>query len=363
MKTVVSSLFLEEHLNTVKLATLYCDQIILPDTGSGLMALLTEPDESNIATGLSVASWSTISDDIKKNLKSLIDEQILVLSEERQHIEQGTFFDTFDDVQDRLFRKDPSTGNLLNRYDEIGLVALGRSPSVQFLENEFEKYYSLYDLVQGYFSFLAEVAMSEAIHHNSPILTDSQVVNELLLNFLTTERLNKRYNLAEQKSVFLTHQVMQEFLPNVKDAPIDEILNVRYKLRDELEAFRFAMAKLSTDINSNPWEAEVENEVDRIIETKVKPSVYDLKMALRHSNSQTLQRAFDNLKDPTTYVPLIGTVLSGIQPSIAILVSMGFASFRALYDTFIERRKVQDSSGLVFLLKAPKKLRGNHRKR
>jgi hypothetical protein len=357
MKVVVNSLFLKEHPETLKLAALYCDKIILPDFASGWIVPLTKPEKSKLFKGLCVASWSSIPKEVNSDLKTLVSENIAVKSRGDEHVPQGTLYDTYEDIKKLLFYTDPATGKLINNFSEIAEVALGYSKCVRFTKEDLEKYYSLYDVIHNFFSFCAENTLNESIHHDSPILTDSQVVKELILNYLSTERLTKRYNLAKHKSMFLSSRILQEFIPNVGVVPIDDILEVRHKMTSELEAFRNAIAKLSADINSNPWSDEIEHDADKIIETKIKPSINDLRKSLEHSRWKIIQKVFDNIKDPTTYVPLIGTVMAGIDPSIALLASMGIAGFRSFYDFYLEKKSVKDSSGLLFLLKAPRKLR------
>lgn len=367
MKVVVQSLFLEENLRTIKLASLYCDNLILPDNKAGYAinvegtsGELLELSEFSAGTEVYfsvMAEWETIPEEIKGELSLLIQEEILVITDKTKSKKTGIFMETFDDIKNRLFVRNPIDGHLTNRFDELGIVALGESPCVAVDMEELEKYpHRPYYLVKDYFADLAEVTLLTSIQHGSPIVTDSLVVNELFMNYLAKERLAERYNVSKQKTAFLAQQVLREFLPNIKDAPVNEILEVRYKMRDELEAFRVAMSKLTSDIESNPWNEDIKLEVEKIIDTKIKPSVYELKNALTYSKHKAIQKVFENLKEPTTYVPLIGTVLSGISPSIALLSSMGLAGFKAIYDTYIENRTAKDASGLVFLLNAPAKV-------
>lgn len=368
MKVVVNSLFLEEELKTVKLASLYCDSIILSDGGGGHVGEVWDDsggalDPSTISAGVNVrfkfgAHWKTLPDRIKNELSPLIQEGILNISEEEEERALEQFFmQTFVDIQDQLFFVD-SDGRLVNRLDEIGIVGLGMSPCVEvFKENIKEEWGGIWGILRAYFAHLAKVNMSASLRFNAPIITDSLVVNGLLLNYLKAERLIGRYNVPKQKAVSLSQRVLGELLPNIKDAPIDDILEIRHKMRGELEAFRVAMSKFTSDINSNPWDKDIENEINKIVETKIKPSVLELKNSLTHSNQKSIQRVFENLKDPATYVPLVGTVVSDIRPSIALLASLGLAGFKAVYDTMIESRVAKDANGLILLLKAPMKLK------
>jgi hypothetical protein len=340
VKTVLSSVFdPKDNLATLKMAALYCDQVIIPWNFDILLAS-DEPIKPTIQPGDTInvkvaAKFQTLSDEIRDAVKPLVDERIVVFGEPEEFDRERmlAFADTFDDLVPRA---------------EGGHTRFKWNPSLFDTDGS-------YDQVRDYFSFLAGIALEESLQHESPILTDAQPVNDLLLHFLAKDRLAKRVNVAQLKSNFLTQRVVSEILPNVKNASVHDILEVRYKLRNELDDFRISMSKLSGTIKSNPWSDDLKNDVDRIIESQIKPNLSNLKKSLRTSNLQLVKRVFRNFKEFHTYLPLVGTVLLNVEPSIAALASIGVAGFEALYHTLLERRKIRDTSGLTFLLKASRK--------
>jgi hypothetical protein len=359
MDTVISTVFLDGSNKAIKLAALYNDKIVLPSTGNALIGF-EEPEELKIGyrgPGTVVANWSTVPDRARKQLLPLVDEGIAVFSgayhANSNPVEEGGLYDTFDDVRKTLFTIGKRSNELLNNFPELGQVASGRSPAVNFTRSRLEHYYTLYDLLKAYYGFLAEVALSESIYYDIPLATDSEVVGILLSHFLKGDQVRKKFNVAEAKTGFLTQRVLEEFLPDIKDASIEDVLEVRYKLNNELEAFRVAMSQFSKKIKNNPWHPDIEHEANNIIETSVKPKLYELKTALRQSNWRALTRVFADLRNPTAYVPFVGTVLAHMEPTTGILASLGISAFRSLYETMLERQKIRDASGLMFLLKAP----------
>jgi hypothetical protein len=363
MKTVLNSLFIRDSLDTIKLASLYFDQILLPESGSGLMAPVTPIDESKDPVGQViqarvVASWSSVSDRTKRYLKPLEDEGILIVSKNRKadyEINEGVFYDIFDEAKAAFFFTNSSGQIIKHRpeYNELAHVVRSNSHLVSKVD-DFNRYYDPYDLAQSYFSFLAELTLSTSINHGCSILTDSRIVNELMSRFISSKRLVDKANRAEQQTNFLTHRVLQEFLPKIGRSSIEDVLEVRYRMRTELEAFRAAMSKFSANVKSCPWGPDIQSDSDKIIETQIKPAIHDLKTALQHSKLQVVQRVFENVKNPAAYVPLLATVASNVKPAIALLASMGVVGAKVLWDTLVERQKLQDTSGLTFLLRAPK---------
>jgi predicted nucleic acid-binding OB-fold protein len=359
MKTVLSSLFIRKSLETIKLASLYCDQIVLPNALS-IQAVPSNPADMSreLKIGqtikVDVVAHSTVTDEIRDTLKPLSDEGILIYSDlvSEDELKDRPFTGIYEEIRDQLFHFLKSKGHLVIKplYDEISDVILGNSPIVKIRYDikDNSNHAKIYTIVESYFEFLANVSLAESIKHGCPLLSDSQVLSELMSSFMTSNRVTGSLNRAEQQSKVLSHQVLQTFLPNIKSASIEEVMEVRYKMKNELEGFRAAMSKLSATIKSHPWGPHIHEEADKIIETQVKPAIHDLTVSLSHSKLQVVQKIFENIKNPAAYIPFLATVNSNIKPAIAALASTGLVGAKVLWDILVERKKLEDTSGLVF---------------
>jgi hypothetical protein len=351
METILNSVFrAEDNLYPLKLAALYCDRITIPrdyyvqvDTDDATKKSMPKPGDK-IRVKI-VGKFRTVTDAIEDSVKPLVDDGLLSFTDPDEDEEAKgeelleAFWQAFDDVLPTLLR-----GHRRN-------VTLSLNPTLADFSDTL-KPDDLHLIMQTYFSFLAKGALAASLQSDKPILTDSAVVNELLLHLMDTQRLAKHMNVAESKVNFLTHQVLREVLPDIGEASIDDVLEMRYQFRNDLEPFRAAMGKMSIKIKTNSWNKDIKSDVDKIIQTDVKPKLSELKSSLSRSNSQFVKRLFRNLKNVRTYLPFIGTVMLHVEPSIAALAGAGLAGFEALYDTYLEKRKIRDTSGLVFLLKA-----------
>jgi hypothetical protein len=340
-------LFLDDLL-TLKLAALYCDQIIIPQqyqiAAHRDTPLKCVPEPGEEVEVMVQGTFRTFSPEIASVVTQLIEESIITILDEPQNIDPWESFNVFYEVCDDVIQKSiPKKGN--------GKLKIQFNPSLfTYAENLLN-----YSLLEQYFSFLATAALTSSLKCEVPILTDMQIVDDLLAYFMREDYLSRKLNVAKLKTNFLTHKVMSEFVPNIKNASIEDVLEARYQLRNELEAFRISMAKLSGTIRSNPWTPEIEHDVDKIIESQVRPNLSSLKRSLRQSNLILVKRLFRNFKNLRTYVPLTATALLHWEPAIAGLASIGIAGFEAIYDTLLERRKIRDASGLSFLLKVSRK--------
>lgn len=343
MDIVFSSAFPQHH-HAIKLGVLYCDRMILPADQIGLIRpdvpITDEIIKKQIRiTGRLTDVYSTFTDEIEASLKPLFAEGLLV----RAEVGSSTSLDNTYAFQDAL---DDVFGPILKNKSFEGFEF-----HISLMQVEADKC----DL-GTFVALLAASAYKASIKYDGPILTDNMLVDALLTKFIERQHLVTRKNAAKQKIAFLTHRVLNEFVPDIGDASFEDVLELRHRFRNELGSFRNKMAIISEKIRANPWEAEIKSEVDRLIEVEIKPETANLKLALRNSNSQLVTRVFRNVKDARTYIPFVGTVLGHIEPSIAVLASAGIAGFEALYETIIERRKIRDTSGLVFLLKGPREL-------
>lgn len=351
METVLSSLFLkDDNLHALKLSALYCDKIIIPEDYFLLLGT-DKPLEREYVIGEKLSAkvrgkFLSISDEIVAEIKPLVDEGVVLLNDgdEQKDLDKTIAFQAaFDEVTRELLE---GKGRKLTWEVNPELALFSRQADSP----------ELYDLFKAYFSFVAETSLVASAEHSCPVLTDSSLVNAILMRFLKTNAVTEQANLAKIRLNLLTHRVVSEFVPNVGDTSVHDVLELRYKLRDDLQPFRAAMGRLSGKVRSEPWTADIKKEVDRLVETEVRPNLINLKRSLQTPRLAFAKKTFDNLKNAPTYVPFIGTVLAQMDPLIAAAGSAGIAGFKALLDLLVERQKLRDASGLVFLLNAPRKL-------
>jgi hypothetical protein len=296
-----------------------------------------------------VEKYSTIPDILKAEIGPLVAESVLSIEScASPPYDEWSFLKTFDDLRDVLFRATKNRHVVYPLDEELAMLAADASPCV----TPKNKKQGDYDTAQNLYSHHAHAALTASIRHRAPALTDSEVIRRLLAAWASSQHGPSDFNSAQYTSALIGQRVLLDYLPGVCDAPMEEILAARVELRDQLESFRMAISKVSGTIEKSPWDSDCDRLVGRTIETKIKPAVHDLTAALKSSKSRTLQRVFANLQNPKSYVPLIGSVVTGISPTVALLASMGLTSFKAILDSWTENNKLKQENGLA-LLAAP----------
>jgi hypothetical protein len=255
MEATFCSLY-QDDLASLKTSALYFDKIILPADGGVIGPIefdqkLKRPPRMGDKGVLKVAaSYWTRPARIERAVQPLVDEGVVVLAEPSDYdlATNSAFSDAFDKKVSTLPK------------EQDGRVFIEFNPDL-FLVSQADV-----DIgsVRYVYSGILRSAFFESERYNSPILTDTMMLNDILSQFVNG-KLRHLHGKAKAKSGFLAHRVLTEMLPNIGDAEFDEILEVRTRFKDDLADLRAAMSKLSGSIRAHPWSHEIEDEVDRIV--------------------------------------------------------------------------------------------------
>ena len=333
LEIVLSSGF--ETYRTANLCALYCDRIVLPFDGCGFIIPdnpVTESSVGQTETGTVSEVYHTLSTELENGLSPFIKEGIMVKAEDSMSDNFEIFEAPFDELLDSI--KESASQGLLPGYH----------PSL--IE-------SAQPVFQVHVSLLAAAALKASIRYEKPILSDNSICRDLIISALSEKGLRRFLDTSKQTTSALSYQVLNDFLPDIESAPADDILEVRNRFRNELGQFRNSMREFSSKVASQPWDSDFKNDIERVVETEIRPSAEELRRSLRQSNYGLVSKVFKNLKDARTYIPFVGSALGPLEPTIAALASAGLAGFDALQETISERQQIRDNNGLLFLLKAP----------
>jgi hypothetical protein len=168
---------------------------------------------------------------------------------------------------------------------------------------------------------------------------------------------NDRKLLADRKSIqaLIGDTVIQRYLPDVDSLEFEDILELRTRCRDELEAFRIGLREIAVQVDTTQPIDSQRLQIEDIITTKVDPAVRNLQVSLWAARAHILKRitsSWDSLAKAT--VPFLVSVAVGAPMNMqAALAAIG--GFSALAGPFIEseveRRKLLHASQWSVLLK------------
>lgn len=139
-------------------------------------------------------------------------------------------------------------------------------------------------------------------------------------------------------------------LPNPDLLSFDDILELKLKLKDELALFYQTINSIEVK-NKELFNADIKNsEYESIFFSEIQKPLNDLESKMKNLNSKTFRRFIDKMKNPKTYVPLIGTVVASLPMHYALLSSLGMTTGMT-YLEYKENKRVITNNGLYFLLK------------
>jgi hypothetical protein len=358
---VCGSLFVGDDLRRLKISTLISDKVIVPDYSSCLLAPVGSArfkdaseavGKKSTMTGRTVLGWDCLPDKVRRATLPLQRKGFVKVRKIRKMQDAFRMYGEFDTIKNDLSKV--NCDYTVPIIDELVDVAEKKSQCVRYISPS-DTYYGLKGQVEMVFEVLAGTWFTEASSSGVPLLTDSEVVNRMLANFLTKDSLVNRYPLyplPRHHTSVLAKKVLEEFVPDIGDAYFPDILEVKEKFSDELAFFRSGLTRLSAKLKELPWSRDLEEELGKLVETEVRPSLFELKRSLKTSTRKVVEKVFANIKDPKSYLPFGATILTDVAPMIATLASVGIAGFKTLYDLYVERKTIEEKNNLIFLVKA-----------
>lgn len=188
-------------------------------------------------------------------------------------------------------------------------------------------FYFVLNLYRG----LVELMLSH-IEKGDNVVTNSSIINEILLNYYSLH--NKKLRKAGLKYNFAQIEATKILLPFVQNAPMEDILEIRYKANDELLELRNYVEKTLKNLSDKVFLNLPLDEIRQILNQKITPSVNQFERKLKGLNVVTAQKFIKNMANPLYYAPMLTTFFTNV-PAIA---SMGFSLGMISLQTFLQRK-------------------------
>lgn len=182
------------------------------------------------------------------------------------------------------------------------------------------------------------VGIIDHIIKEEPILCGSSIINNIFDTFLRDP--------CRKKENDVKINALQLLLPQFNDYSIDEVLDIRYKAKDELIQLRHYIESLSRKIDYD----SKEDEVDEFIKQEVNYDINEFKRKVCGLKLSTTKNIISNISNPLSYSPLIATICKGVSPGITLAMSLGLISAKTYMEYKKEKNNIQ-SEALFFKLK------------
>jgi hypothetical protein len=181
-------------------------------------------------------------------------------------------------------------------------------------------------------------------------ISSSNNLNALFSRFIA-ECVKSNKNLGlKGYSKSLALDALKISLPNPDILSIEDILELKLKLKDELALFYQTINAIEIKHKELFNTHLSEREYESVFFTEVQQPLNDLKNKMKNLNSKTFRGFVDKLQNPKTYVPLIGTVVASMPINYMLLSSLGLITGMSYLEYQEEKREIK-ANGLYFLLK------------
>lgn len=363
--------FTEDAVNTLKILALYFDEIkIMEDVLYSVepedkSKQLFGPGDIGIITGVT----EFIDDEFKAGVKPLLDANILKVKEE-DFIEQTIGEEEIQEITNNVRRLISQKPDLIIDESNIKTGKTGRkiSSSFRFSDDEARKVHEKYigELQVGstvnmgfvyeyYASLLRDLFVTFSSGNvavsNSPVLTT--LVN-YAYNNKSFEEFKNFLQRADKLAPQIAFNILKLSLFDVSRFTFDDVLEIKYQLRNELERFRTELGVITHNVISEYNEQHLLNNLDEVVKYRIFPSVRELEDKIKYSKTRLLLRLSEAIKNPVSYVPFIGTVFHMIPAQLAFFLSLGLVTAETALNYVMEHKQLTNN-GLYYLVQLKKK--------
>lgn len=139
-------------------------------------------------------------------------------------------------------------------------------------------------------------------------------------------------------------------LPSVDMLNFEDILNLKYKLKDELEEFSNVINSIELKYKRNSIDEIPNFEYNHIFQLEIEKPYKDLQKKIQSLNRNTFLSFINKAKEINTYVPMIGSFVASVPLKYSLMLSLGIISLET-YLEYKNNKEELNNNGLNYLLK------------
>lgn len=358
---------LMENVDDIKIAALYYDKINIMEND---VYTINKPKVEMMNGKKRVVStvrgtYNCLTGEFSSNLKMLEDEGIIDYFESNDYTIEPANSNQENEIPELMKVAMQNTSYLLRNskkqlwYEKISgnNLLLKLDPEVKAIHKKFvgelkvgskidlEFIYNYYRNLLSYLLFYISVGETT--------ITSSKLIDNYINN-IYIDALNKNvrsdYDIKKYGLPKIYTDTIRLFLPDVSKMPIEDILELRVKLKDELEGFRYFSLKLSKEIQENFDYKDIICDTQRCVEITLKPAINELTQKLKGMKLNIASKFIDELRNPKTYAPLVGSIFLNLPSHLTTLLSLGLAGSKVAIESYKEFSELKQN-GLYYLIK------------
>lgn len=202
------------------------------------------------------------------------------------------------------------------------------------------------------YSLWAKQASSLVANLDSPLLTTSDFFMKKIHNTGTINRADQPTPLEEFKTQKISFSLSDIELPSLDHLTCEDILEVRRITGDTLGYFRKKLGTFSTKLRNQPWESNLDCEIEELFKKEVLPALKEAESQFRKHPPllKIIRNAFQGFKKSRERLSVIGDVFSDSEP-LLLLASAMEGVCAGIDEYFVGETDLSSRNGLVFFVK------------
>lgn len=171
------------------------------------------------------------------------------------------------------------------------------------------------------------------------VVCNSMVVSQMLDNSLS--RVKPKWKKGHIKNSAVLN-AMKILLPNISNANLEDILEIRLSAKDELIEMRAYIDSTLKELSNDTIFDISPADLERIIGQKITPAVRQFERKLQDSKLVSVQSFIKNIQNPLSYAPLLTSFFSDIPAHITLSASLGLISFETIIELIKNRNSTKN---------------------
>lgn len=366
----IISPYTSDSIDLIKICFLYFDNIelvqrkLIQVSPVDKKKEMMKPGDIGIITGIT----PFLQDDILEKIDLLLKAGVVSISDESD-IQNTLGKDESEWIDRIIFDLISQREDFIIEYSNTKRTEDGRliSATIKFADKEVIKVHErfvgkigigqkidfgfMYKFYSGLLNDILNLMLSDKI-----VYTDSSVLNDFI-QFAYDNKLTRRQKMELGRIDNLSPRICTDLIKinflNVASFEFEEIFEIKEKLKDNLENYRKEMRTLSYEAISGLDKLEIYSYLDEAIKYRIQPKIDELEKQIKSSPNKLLIHLKESLKNPVTYVPILGSLFRQIPAQIALYLSLGIMSLESAI-SYVKERKSLQKNGLMYLVKLRK---------
>lgn len=176
------------------------------------------------------------------------------------------------------------------------------------------------------------------------------VSNSTFINRLIKTIYSDTENINEHKECHIALNTLPILLPNIRDASMEDILEIRLNASDELLELRNYIDNLVQNISSEKFCSLSQQELQQLLNQKINPAIRQLERKMKDIKISAVQKFIKNMANPMYYAPMLTSLFTNISVHQTLLMSLGLITADSIMEHCKNKNSIKNDA-LYFSIK------------